>query len=384
MMKDLVSYLNTLHRVNGNNINTTAEANSHNEFAAKILERETSLVDYIVSKMEHGGKVLLTGFAGDGKTTLASLVVEKLTGKMNELLEPVVNISIGNQKYTIIKDLSEIPEKAAERTLYEALSSQADNVLIVSNTGSIRTKLLGIWEDHRDWGGFSTKSVFETAILSGIECEDQKYIGEIIIGGIKLLTINLVKRDNLETAKKVFIKILNLEDWNTNDSQEKASTISLNVKMLKANNYLAVDRMFLIYRRLYEYGARLTIRYLLEHLAYTITGNRDSFDKQDLNYFFPNNFFGAVDDNASEIEAIKILKKIPFGINITSAWKRRIWCGSMPELYKIQIPFELSEIMRFKPLFSPECYINRFFCHKDQVAILRMIFFMNNRWRNKK
>ena len=73
-MRNLVKFLNTLHRLNGSNINTTAEAASHNEYAKKILVRDDQLIETILDKLSKGEKVLLTGFAGDGQSQKSLLM----------------------------------------------------------------------------------------------------------------------------------------------------------------------------------------------------------------------------------------------------------------------------------------------------------------------
>jgi hypothetical protein len=42
------------------------------------------------------------------------------------------------------------------------------------------------------------------------------------------------------------------------------------------------DRLFLAYRRMYEYGSRLTLRQITEHLAYLVTSGLDETDIADM------------------------------------------------------------------------------------------------------
>lgn len=41
---------------------------------------------------------------------------------------------------------------------------------------------------------------------------------------------------------------------------------------------IVFDRLFLAYRRMYEYGTRLTLRQITEHLAYLITSGLEEID----------------------------------------------------------------------------------------------------------
>jgi hypothetical protein len=80
-LKSFIEYLNSLHRCSGANENATAEANLQSEFYADLLVENSELIDSIGNDLKSHGKVLLTGFAGDGKTVLAERVIEKKTGK---------------------------------------------------------------------------------------------------------------------------------------------------------------------------------------------------------------------------------------------------------------------------------------------------------------
>lgn len=380
-MRKLVQFLNTLHRLNGSNINTTAEAASHNEYAKKILDKDNQLVGIIVHKLLNGDKVLLTGFAGDGKTTIAKFVADEIMNSDVDFSKYIIRFEKDGRKHVIIKDLSEIPKKEAAKLLEAELEAKDRSLLLVSNTGSVRAKFLEIFDEKKTKGTnyYASKAEFESVILKGIECEDNSDSGSIKLSDdLSVSVFNLVKRDNLASAKHVLKKILDLEDWDNSEEEERESVIACNVRLLKANNYLAVERMFFIYRKIYEYGVRLTMRNLVEHFAYTITGNKNSFSKDFLSCMFFDNFFGAVDSNALEIEAIKQLNRFEFAKNISSEWKRRIFNGILPDKYVISVPQEILLVERYKPLSRTECYINKYFSIKDQGSILRMIYFLNN------
>ena len=66
-MGNFIDYLNTLHRCNSNNKNATAEANFQSEFSKDILVEDLDVISTICNGLySDNGKVLLTGFAGDG------------------------------------------------------------------------------------------------------------------------------------------------------------------------------------------------------------------------------------------------------------------------------------------------------------------------------
>lgn len=380
-MQELVDYLNTLHRLNGSNINTTAEANVNNKYASLIIDEDEDLINNIISKLENGGKVLLTGFAGDGKTTLAQIIAKRLSKKEIDFSQAIINFSYEGGEVVVIKDLSEISNSKSTSMLYDELSARDKSLLLVSNTGTVRATLLDIYNKMNMWKDcFGSSSSFETAILSGLECGESSFEGEIKIGEVTINVFNLVKRDNLESAKRVLKKILDLPDWNVEVKEgDPIPTILLNVRMMKANNYLAVERMFYIYRVAYEYGERLTMRKLLEHFAYTITGGCSNVRWVDPNnIFFVENFFGSADQKAKEIDGIKIVKKFDFASNISSSWKRSIWNGEKRDQYKIELEKEIYKLDRYAPLIDENAYLNHYYKREDQISILRMIFFLNN------
>lgn len=77
-----VDYLNTLHNEQANNENALAEAQQNNPYFKKVkVERPEA--QYITNRIETGENaclMILTGHAGDGKTTLLFQVLEKLLG----------------------------------------------------------------------------------------------------------------------------------------------------------------------------------------------------------------------------------------------------------------------------------------------------------------
>lgn len=322
-MENFIEYLNTLHRCNSNNKNATAEANFQSEFSKDILVEDTGIIDEICNGLySSNGKVLLTGFAGDGKTTLAQMVVKKVAYGA-DLTKPiqVFGETTLSKALVVVKDMSESGTLNDKLAIAEYLSHPEYAVLLVSNTGTI----LDYLKSEASKYGLSEIGA-ESAVLQGIGADSSTGIGMISLPNINITVINLVRHDNLRIAKQVFLKIINHPYWaNSLSDKESYPNIFENVGALRVP--LVMDRLFLMYQRLYEYGERLTIRNLLEHFAYIITGNNKGLNS-DI-YFF-DNIFGGMDDQAKDITAISLIKRQGFAEHIPSSWKRELWMNLDP------------------------------------------------------
>lgn len=87
---DFVEYLNTLHNEQAGNENALGEAQQTNPHFSKIkVERRAA--DYLETRIEGGDNacvIILTGHAGDGKTTLLFQILEKLLKNKNQVIDP--------------------------------------------------------------------------------------------------------------------------------------------------------------------------------------------------------------------------------------------------------------------------------------------------------
>lgn len=371
-LSEFVAYLNTLQRCNAQNNNAVAEANYNNPYAADILYKDEKFIEEIINELRSSRKVLLTGFAGDGKTTLAEEIVQEM------LLDPAIKLNDKRIRFdlrnghhlVVIKDLSETSDNDRQQ-LFEDICSD-DYFLLVSNTGAIRKKLLELSHEF----GIASENELESKILTGIECDNNAYKGMIQIrDSLKISVFNLVKRDNLHVVEAVFRKILDHPIWNEASESERSGVVYINVQLLKMNDYHALTMLLLIYRRLYEYGHRMTIRNLIEHFVYTLTGNLSSTSQTNPNRYFYNNFFGGGEPIALSIPGIKLANSVQFGFDITCAWKRRIWMDIDSEKYVISLPDFIEE--KFKKDVK-ECRIHP--KRSDlRLQTLRMLYFLNNR-----
>lgn len=76
-----VGYLSSLQRVGGNNENALAESQACNpQFSHICIEHPLARIIFEEMQNKEGAHVILTGHAGDGKTTVAIDVLKRLQG----------------------------------------------------------------------------------------------------------------------------------------------------------------------------------------------------------------------------------------------------------------------------------------------------------------
>ncbi len=129
-----VDYLNTLHNGNAANQNAIGEMQiSSPYFAATQVKRP--LVDFIKKKVLDGCFVILTGHAGDGKTTLLAQVLDEL-GKRQDVLYPSADIDCGSISVHYVKDFSELTHEKQDKELYTCFH-RAEPSILIANTGPL-------------------------------------------------------------------------------------------------------------------------------------------------------------------------------------------------------------------------------------------------------
>ncbi len=345
-----VGYLNSLQRVAGANDNALAESQACNEQFKNIFV-EHPLAGHIYDELLHkkGNHVILTGHAGDGKTTLAVDVFKRLKGLPGHqtLQKPLETIEeLQTPSVSIIKDLSERdPNKDSQ--LVDELNSRQKRFLIVSNTGT----LLSLFNAHHAKFNL-TQDEIENNVLTAISSERGE--STLQLGQISFRVFNLARIDNLALAQKIFSKMLAEERWKHCLDKPCSESCPLydNVKILQKYQARISDRIFTAYRRMYEYGIRLTIRQLTEHLAYIITSGLDSEDLAKMrqnhcrprktDFLFFNRFFGdsgrGDDLAAQKMKAVYEIRKQGFGNRPCPTWERKLWLNNRGQAFSLGIP----------------------------------------------
>ncbi|AFV11902.1 serine/threonine protein kinase [Thermacetogenium phaeum DSM 12270] len=327
-----VAYLNSLSNASAYNENATAESQFGNTYFERIFVNNP-LIDYIYEQLVcERNNVILTGNAGDGKTTTAGAIIWKLTGKFQQLKSKE---KIDELNLMIVKDMSELPEEERSRVLAEALENKTDSYLIVSNTGTLlesykKLKIEGMVID-------------ESELLEALEAD----VPQHILNGC-FLVVNIGRMDSIDTACDVFRRMLDPGNWLPNKTCQYRDycPIYRNVKLLQENLDVVSKRIMLLYRRLYEYNVRLTMRQMTGHLAYAITTGIDCPRIAEMSYtalqdlllgsLFFNRFFG--DDGIDTVpEAMQLLpvrriREAEFGVVLDPSFERKVWVEGGPPL----------------------------------------------------
>ena len=334
-----VAYLNSLQNTTGSNENALAEAQAHSRFFAVIHVRsavaEFARQQITGSERRH---IILTGHAGDGKSTIALEVFKMLKGlPMEQPLEvpwkAVEEIQGGGKPpITMVKDMSEL--SAADRlgVLTRACSNSAERFFIVSNTGTLLETFRAMTQNSGHW------SELEHSLLEALSAKPPASLTHSV--GVFDL-VNLVQIDNLNTALDIFQRMLDEKSWSPCLSQpcQAACPIYRNVRLLSANGPLIRERVGAVYRRLFEYGDRLTLRQMTAHLAYAITSGLSCQDVVGhslqpiappiTDFLFFNRFWGegagGFDARSLQLKAVRVLKRVGVGRRLLPTLERKLW-----------------------------------------------------------
>lgn len=313
-----VLYLNSLSSDSAGNENATAEAQITNPFFQKIFVTNP-VTDFILKKLvDEQRNVILTGNAGDGKTTIAADIYARISKEYREM-HPIEEIG----RLIIVKDMSELTKDDRRLLFAKAIEGDGNNYLIVSNTGKLLEVYKKLDED-------------ENELLAALAAD-----APTSVLNERFLVLNLGRLDSIDISCSVFRRMLEQTNWiecrkcNYNDD----CPIYGNVKLLQTHLDLVCERVKLLYRRLYEYGVRLTMRQMTGHLAYAITAglectkirgmSQTALKHGFLGSLFFNRFFG---DNGHDVIpetlqllAIQQIRKVEFGVILDPYFEKKMW-----------------------------------------------------------
>jgi hypothetical protein len=288
----------------------------------------------------------------------------------------------GKPPITMIKDMSEL--NAADRLsiLKRACSNNTERFFIISNTGTLLETFRAMTKDAGQW------SELEHSLLEALSTKPPSLLTRS--AGI-FDVVNLVQVDNLNIALDIFQRMLDEKAWGPCLSQpcQQGCPIYRNVRLLRENWPLIRDRVGSVYRRLFEYDDRLTLRQMTAHLAYAITSGLSCQDvfghslqpisRPITDFLFFNRFWGegaaGFDDRCLQLKAVRALKRVGVGRQLVPTLERKLWMRGEDEPLPA-IPADL------QPVFASLRQLGRKLAHVEglqpdqgRAQARRLLFF---------
>lgn len=291
--EEYISYLNTLHNYNAQNPNSYGEKNVNNRFFKDVMV-EVGLSKFIINSILENEPhvIVLTGHAGDGKTSIMYQVLSDLGIDFDPDEKIRDYVLSSGKRCRCIKDFSEISDEEKKVVLQEALKfpENGDFVFMVANTGPLINTFGLLFDDL---------SERERAKIELIESMDSNTGNIADIKGYKICVINVASVDNTYFATEFIGKIIQDRLWMgcENCPKKEYCHIKLNRELIKENFQRVSEFLNMHYIWLTEHGKRLTIRSITEQLAYMLTGGFNCNEitmVEQYKYMFTNLFFGYV------------------------------------------------------------------------------------------
>lgn len=301
-MNIFVNYLNSIHNIGGDSTGSLAEKQVKSPFF-DMVKIDRKLGTYIANDIvvQNHQAFILTGHAGDGKTSILVQVLKALN-----LLKENEELRAQNEyaDFYYVKDMSEISEEHQVDVLRKALESPAKNQtsLLISNTGPLLQAFTGLVETKRKEVGKVFDDVDRIELQSKLLLQlDQNNNVPLSIEGYNFVLVNIARVDNVSFSTQILKKILNEGLWREcQDCTKKGSCPIKNNRDCVLRQFDRVSAFIEnYYRFLYENDKRMTIRQMVSHLSYALTGNlscesiiNKSLKDPLFNYNFANMFFG--------------------------------------------------------------------------------------------
>lgn len=306
-----VDYLNGLHNYNAQNPNAFGEKNIKSPFYAQTMV-EMDICKHIISSLTQNEPhiLVLTGHAGDGKTSLMFQVLNQL-GIEPHFRDFTLEVALpSGATCCCIKDFSELPDNEKDQRMQTIVNcpQQGKYVFMVANTGPLINTFGNLFDD-------STQK--EQAKMKLINAMDSNKGNLIDIQGYPFLVINIAAIDNTAFPERYLRKVVSKELWAdcTTCSHRNYCHIIKNRDLIDENIDHVCDFLSKYYIWQTEYGHRLTIRSMTEQLAYMITGGINCKDIRPMDphkMLFFNLFFGyfgtLANPEATSVRAVKLAR----------------------------------------------------------------------------
>lgn len=348
-MNPFVSYLNTLHSGDANNKGALAESQAKEPLFTQLQVDHPwaqEIFDALVS--DNGCSVILSGHAGDGKSTLAIEILKRLkkVAKNHVLpdgLQKVESVSFQGKMVTVVKDLSECTESEREDVFARLMRSE--RYLLISNTGT----LLDFFRRRIDRLAKTSIEV-ENAILTALDSTAARSMDL----GVSFMVYNLAQYNNVDLGLSLLVRMVDSAEWAHCESCEccEVCPVLRNCRLISKYRDRVLDRIRLLYFRTYAYGERLTMRQITAHFSYMLTSGLDCDSirnralTRDLGpadrYLFSNRFWG--DDGvreepvARQMRAVRVLSDQHLNSQFAPSLERRFWDVADEKRYFTALP----------------------------------------------
>lgn len=319
--KDFINYINSLHNLNASGVNALAESQSNSPYFEEIYT-PFPVVDTIRKLIEghNNNIVVLTGHAGDGKSTIAFDVLKTLqkldTSYQAKTFKEYEYVDKHNLH--VLKDMSELSSDTRSHYLSQAFGSKG-NWIIVSNTGPLLTSITEALEHTSLQGKDNLSKVLEILSQDLDILDDAAELErlKLDVDGKNLYIINIAKLDNIEIALQIFQKIIENKAWDLITQNYPTHPITLNRQTIYNHFDEVIDSIRLTYLYLINYERRLTLRQMLAHLASSITMGYTLTDDIEHTILFSDAFFGRVEADiwhkAKNLKLIELLSRLNLG-----------------------------------------------------------------------
>ncbi len=321
---DFVNYLNSTNNIGGNTTGSLAESQVKSSYY-DVIKVDRALGDYITSgvKTSNHKAFILTGHAGDGKTSILVQVLKDL-----QKLQPGEGLSVENEysDFLYVKDMSEIPTEKQALALKKAIEapSMGKTSLLISNTGPLLKTFEMLVRQKREAQGLAfdaeDRMQVQSKLLKQLDLNDEETLD---LEGFEFILINIARVDNVTFATEIMKNIMNQTLWTpcANCSCAARCPIYNNTVLVREQ----FDRVVLFvenyYRYLYENDKRMTIRQMVGQISYALTGNLtcDYIEGHNLKepffrYNFSNLFFGykglTLEKEAGRIKGIAQIRNL--------------------------------------------------------------------------
>lgn len=301
---NFIDYLNSTNNISGDSTGSLAEKQvTSNYFDAMNIDRKLGEIIHESITEKKNEVFILTGHAGDGKTSILAQVLRKL-GTLDTTNGLSDENKDKNKGFYYVKDMSEIPSAKQEDTLRAILEAPKEGYtsLLISNTGPLLKSMISLLKTDAINAGTSLSNEKELEIQNSLLQQlDKNGQSSLTIEKYTFRLINIARLDNVSFSTKILEKLTANNLWSpcSQCTKQDACPVFFNYKTLLDNIDQVSYFIENFYRYLFECDKRMTIRQMLGQISFSITGNlncelvhENTYNKFDYN--FANLFFGYV------------------------------------------------------------------------------------------